>query len=78
MSIVFTEEQLEQARSIPRKSMDTVVASATDTPVSYVLSTLTPERGGGFGHEYETSVNGKVFYHRDSVLHYIHRHMKEA
>ena len=35
MSVVFTEEQLEQARSIPRKSMDTVVASATDTPVSY-------------------------------------------
>lgn len=72
--IVFTEEQLEQARSIPRKSMDTVVASATDTPVSYWREL----RVSGEGLEYETSVSGKVFYHRDSVLHYIHQHMKEA
>lgn len=72
--VVFTEEQLEQARSIPRKSMDTVVASATDTPVSYWREL----RVSGEGPEYETSVSGKVFYHRDSVLHYIHQHMKEA
>lgn len=65
--IVFTEEQLEQARSIPRKSMDTVVASATDTPVSYWREL----RLNGMGPEYETNVSGKVFYHRDSVLHYI-------
>lgn len=70
--IVFTEEQLEQARSIPRKSMDTVVASATDTPVSYWREL----RLNGMGPEYETSVSGKFFYHRDSVLHYIHQHMK--
>ena len=74
MSVVFTEEQLEQARSIPRKSMDTVVASATDTPVSYWREL----RVSGEGPEYETSVSGKVLYHRDSVLHYIHQHMKEA
>lgn len=70
--IVFTEEQLEQARSIPRKSMDTVVASATDTPVSYWREL----RLNGMGPEYETNVSGKVFYHRDSVLDYIHQHMK--
>ncbi len=70
--IVFTEEQLEQARSIPRKSMDTVVASATDTTVSYWREL----RLNGMGPEYETNVSGKVFYHRDSVLHYIHQHMK--
>lgn len=70
--IVFTEEQLEQARSIPRKSMDTVVASATDTPVSYWREL----RLNGMGPEYETNVSGKVFYHRDSVLHYIRQHMK--
>lgn len=70
--IVFTEEQLEQARSIPRKSMDTVVASATDTPVSYWREL----RLNGMGPEYETNVSGKVFYHRDSVLYYIHQHMK--
>lgn len=74
MSVVFTEEQLEQARSIPRKSMDTVVASATDTPVSYWREL----RLNGMGPEYETNVSGKVFYHRDSALHYIHQHMKEA
>lgn len=62
--IVFTEEQLEQARSIPRKSMDTVVASATDTPVSYWREL----RLNGMGPEYETNVSGKVFYHRDSVF----------
>ena len=70
--IVFTEEQLEQARSIPRKSMDTVVASATDTPVSYWREL----RLNGMGPEYETNVSGKVVYHRDSVLPYIHQHMK--
>ncbi len=52
--------------------MDTVVASATDTPVSYWREL----RLNGMGPEYETNVSGKVFYHRDSVLHYIHQHMK--
>ncbi|PWG63840.1 hypothetical protein [Bifidobacterium callitrichidarum] len=69
--IVFSARQLEQAQALPRRCMDTVIASATDTPVSY-WRTL---RAEGVGPDYLTTVNGRVFYKRESVLNYIHAHL---
>lgn len=71
--IRFSEKQLRQAQSLPRLCMDTVIASATDTPVSYWRGL----RAVGEGPEHVTTVAGRTYYRRDSVLNYIHAHMRE-
>ncbi|MBW3080670.1 hypothetical protein [Bifidobacterium saguinibicoloris] len=68
---LFSRSQLAQARGLTPTAAESVVAAATDTPVSQWRQW----RKDGTGPDYQTTVSGQTVYRRDVLLAFIMQHM---